>query len=392
MHAQAQHIEQAVRSHEEKLYVREHKVAMGQLCGIEEATLEEICACDPAFFPKVWNLKRLLLLDTETTGLSGGAGTLAFEIGLGWFTEEGLTIRQIALRDYDQEKEMLGHLVDLLEGHDILVTYNGKSFDIPLLESRLILNGWRRDLRKLPHLDLLHCCRRVYGLRLQRCALKNMEEVILGKHRADDLPGAEAPGRFFDYLKTREFSLLQDVLSHNLEDVISLAQITGHLCSVYRKPQTLQCPEDLFGVAKMLEKAGKRLQAKEAYRLLGYSKLCAEGHYRLARLHRQDAEWDEATALWREMQRRSEGGIVPYLEIAKYYEHKLKDLPAALSCAMDGLNVLLSEAALSADWNAQDAQALRHRIERLQRKILVRQERRKDDGHSRESGRSACGR
>ena len=205
------------------------------LCGIEQTTLDDIHSLDPLFTGSSWDIRRVLFLDTETTGLSGGAGTVAFEIGLGFIDDRGMVIRQYIMRDYSEEPAMMAEIASLITRFDTIVSFNGKSFDLPLLESRMVMSRIRLPLTKMPHLDLLHAARRVYRLRLRRCNLASLEEAVLGQTRNDDLPGAQVPQRYFDYIRTKEFALLEDVLRHNLDDVRSLACLTGHLCHAFRR-------------------------------------------------------------------------------------------------------------------------------------------------------------
>lgn len=156
-------------------------------------------------------LESILFLDTETTGLSGGAGTIAFETGIGWFEGEHFVLRQFVLRDYNEEEPMLKAIYAALEGKQAVCTFNGKTFDMPLLASRMIMHRMRLPAA-LYQMDLLHACRRVWKMRLGRCNLGSLEEKVLGRAREDDLPGAQVPERFFTYLKTHDFSLFEDVL------------------------------------------------------------------------------------------------------------------------------------------------------------------------------------
>lgn len=354
-----------------ELWSQETLVPYDSLFGIEHSTLEEVCACDPLFRGEVWDPRKLLFFDTETTGLSGGAGTLAFLLGVAWLEENGLRIRQLMIRNYPQEREMLSFFADKLKDHDTLVTFNGKSFDLPLLESRLILNGMHTKASHLPHLDLLHACRRVYRLRLGRCTLRIMEEAILGKHRNNDIPGSEAPQRFFAFQKTGNFEPLLEVAKHNLEDVISLAQLTGHLCRVFRDPEALQYPEDRFSMARTLERTGDFERAADLYRKLSDGKLSSPAHSRLAEIKRRTGHPDEAVREWKAMIRQGSCGTPPYLSLAKYYEHTLHDYNQAMQFASDALNVAIDHRNLSSDGFDEELNEIRKRIERIRRKQFL---------------------
>lgn len=348
-------------------YVREHRVPIHELKGIEQTALDEIRACDPYFTGEHWDMTRLLFLDTETTGLSGGAGTIAFEIGVGYIQERQMIIRQYVMRDYCEEAAMLQDIASLLARFDTLVTFNGKTFDLPLLESRMIMHRIRTPITSLPHFDLLHACRRVYKLRLRRCNLASLEEALLGERREDDLPGSQVPQRYFDYLKTREFALLEDVLRHNKQDVQSLASLTGHLCAAFRHPEEIAHAEDLFSVGRTLERGGRMQQARKCYRILGRSSMSSHAHMRLAASYKRERDWNEALRSWQTMISCGEGGTWPYIEMAKYYEHVAKDVPRALSYAKAALSYELN-ASLISGMDEQRIAALHKRIERLKNK------------------------
>lgn len=353
---------------DDQFFTREYRVPISELRGIERTTLEDICACDPHFTGSRWDISKLLFLDTETTGLSGGAGTLAFEIGVGYIQGHYMVIRQYVMRDYSEEAAMLHDLANLIGGFDTLITFNGKTFDIPLLESRMIMQRIRPMLSELPHFDLLHACRRVYKLRLKRCNLATLEEAVLGQGRKEDLPGALVPQRYFDYLKTKEFSLLEDVLEHNRQDVQSLASLTGHLCSVFRSPQQLAYAEDIFSVGRTLERGGDVYRARKCYRILGHSSMSSKAHMHLAASFKRERNWEEAVSSWNDMIARAEGGVLPYIEAAKYYEHVMRDIPRALSYANAALAYELNMTLLRDEGQNETLSALHKRIDRLKKK------------------------
>ena len=354
---------------ETPFFCREHIVPLDGLRGIDRTTLEEIRACDPAFTGERWDVRKLLFLDTETTGLSGGAGTLAFEIGLGFIDARGMVIRQYVMRDYGEESAMLAEIASLLPRFDTLVTFNGKSFDIPLLESRMVMHRIRVHLTDWPHLDLLHACRRVYKLRLGRCSLSALEEAVLGESRTDDLPGAQVPQRYFDYLRTREFALLEDVLRHNRQDVESLASLTGHLCSAFREPEQLAHAEDAFCVGRTLLRGGHTEEGRRCHRILGMSSMSSQAHMVLSASYKKSREWASSVETWTAMIARGEGGTWPYVELAKYYEHTERDYARALRYAGAALSRALNLSPLGGD-DAEIA-TLRKRVERLKRKLAA---------------------
>lgn len=348
-------------------FCRERIVPLEELCGVEQVTLEEIRECDPLFAGSSWDIQRVLFLDTETTGLSGGAGTVAFEIGLGFIDHRGMVIRQYVMRDYAEEGPMLGEIASLFGRFDTVVSFNGKSFDLPLLESRMVMNRIRLPVTQMPHLDLLHAARRVYKLRLKRCNLASLEEAVLGQKRNDDLPGAQVPQRYFDYLKTGEFSLLEDVLRHNFDDVKSLASLTGHLCMVFRQPETLDHPQDIFGVGRTLMRGGNTQKARACFKILGKTTLSAQAHMHLAVSYKREKEWAQAKETYLSMIAQGDGGIWPYIELAKYYEHVAGNVDRALHYANGALVYALNTAPLWGE-NECETAMIRKRINRLKEK------------------------
>ena len=310
--------------------------------------------------------ERILYLDTETTGLAG-AGTVAFEVGLGWLAEDGFHVRQLVMRDYPEERFLLDEIVRMAENFDVICTFNGKTFDLPLLKNRFIMNRIRTDCLDKPHIDLLHIARRVWKLRLQRCNLTNLEEALLGIPRVDDLPGALVPERFFSYLKTGDFHLLDDVLTHNEQDIVSLQNLLCHMCRMYENPEQLRFDEDVYSMGVALDRFRHTEEARRCYQLAGGA-MHAASQSRLAQSYRRCGEKEEAVRIWQGMISRREGGTAPYIELAKYYEHTAKDYEAALDVVRQAM-IRLSEPTLFEDTAVQEERnALQYRYERLRRK------------------------
>ena len=316
--------------------------------------------------PADFDPERILYLDTETTGLAG-AGTVAFEVGLGWQAGNAFRVRQLVMRDYPEEKFLLEEIVRIAEQFDVVCTFNGKTFDLPLLKNRFIMNRIRTTCLDKPHIDLLHITRRVWKLRLQRCNLTNLEEALLGIPRVDDLPGAQVPERFFSYLKTGDFSLLDDVLEHNEQDIVSLQTLLSHMCRMYEHPDQLRFDEDVYSMGVALDRFRHTEEARRCYELAG-GEMHAASQSRLAQSYRRAGERDEAVRIWQGMIARREGGVAPYVELAKHYEHAEKDYQAAISVVRQAL-VRLAEPTLFEDASVQEARnALQYRYERLKRR------------------------
>ena len=340
--------------------------------GALELTAETLRMMSDREIPDGLDPRRILYLDTETTGL-GGSGTVAFLVGMGWLTDQGFEVHQFLMRDYPEEPFLLKHVAAGLEKFDVLCTFNGTTFDVPLLESRFLMNRMDRErLLALPHLDLLHMCRRLWKLRLGRCNLGHLEEVILGKPRVDDLPCSEVPQRYFTYLKTKQMSLLDDILKHNAQDIASLCVLLNHMADLYLHPEKIRFSEDVYSMGRALERINRTENARHCYRLARRGRMGDSAGAALAMSYRRGGEREQAAEVWREMIRDRRGGIVPYVELAKYEEHVRRDIPAALELTEKAL-LLISEPTLREGKTVQESKnELQYRRQRLIRKLKER--------------------
>jgi len=209
--------------------------------------LDDVPLPDPA---------KLVYLDTETTGLAGGTGTCAFLIGIGALEGSQFVLRQYFLRDYPEEKAVLAALAEALSRYEGIVTFNGKTFDLPLLETRYTLARMKAPFGGMIHLDLLHPARRLWKLRLASCELTNLERAILGIARDGDVPGSEIPQIYFDYLRTGNAQHLQPVFFHNALDMVTLAALAVEMARALREEEgSLASSLDLFSLSRILERA-----------------------------------------------------------------------------------------------------------------------------------------
>jgi hypothetical protein len=313
---------------------------------------------------------RLVFLDTETTGLAGGTGTCAFLIGIGNVEGMKFVVRQFFLRDYPEEKAMLEALAETLGAYEGIVTFNGKTFDVPLLETRYALARMKSPLDRLVHLDALHPARRLWKLRLESCKLTDLEEAILGISREGDVPGAEIPAIYFDYLRSGDARGLQPVFYHNALDVVSLAALTVELARALGDggAEALGSPLDLFSLSRILRTAGAKEKSISTCRQalaaglpqqiesLALKQLAAE----LKRKRQHDA----AVELWLELSRREPPFAVEALEeLAIHSEHYLRDLQQALEFTLAALARLEQQFSSIAQ-----RKRFARRLERLQRK------------------------
>ncbi|MDQ5987435.1 MAG: hypothetical protein CSYNP_03175 [Syntrophus sp. SKADARSKE-3] len=323
--------------------------------------LVAILANDPVLTD--FDLQQGLFLDTETTGLSGGTGTVAFLIGLGWFEGAAFITKQLFARDYGEEKATLAYLQTMAREKRFLVTFNGKSFDVNLLATRFIMNRLPDPLAALPHVDLIHSSRRIFSHRLADRSLGSLEDSLLGFRREGDIPGFEIPGRYFDWLRRRDGRLMADVFEHNRFDILSMAALLSHLTDVIDPDgdKSGHHPGDLLAAGRLFLNRGI---ADDACRLLDL--VNASGHRPSARdacremslLHKRGARWPQAVDLWEEMIRRDPGDIFALIELAKWCEHRSHDLDRAITLTRLALSHADGDSEISRD-------DIAHRLRRL---------------------------
>jgi len=311
---------------------------------------------------------RLLYLDTETTGLAGGTGTYAFLVGAGFFEADRFVLKQLFMRDLDEEPALIAAIEGLLADFDGVVTYNGRGFDLPLLETRFILSR-RPWPHHLWHLDLLPSARRLWSSRLPDCRLPTIEAHVLGLDRIDDVPGALIPSLYFRYLRSRRAEELQPVFEHNRLDVLSLVALTGWVARALVNPERVALtPEEYVGLGRLWEEvdAERGLECYRAALTRGLGSPVRERVLlRLALRAKREARWHEACRLWEAAISQGSGFQPrPWEELAKYYEHRHRDLSAA--------HRVTSLALVEADARGAPATVrslLAHRLSRLRRRL-----------------------
>jgi len=324
--------------------------------------------------------ERLVYLDTETTGLAGGTGTCAFLIGVGTVEGTQFVVRQFFLRDYPEEKAVLCALAGILDSFEGLVTYNGKTFDVPLLETRYTLARLKSPFGRLLHLDALHPARRLWKLRLESCKLTDLESAVLGIGREGDVAGSEIPGIYFDYLRTGDPRGLEPVFYHNALDIMTLAAVTVELARAIGDAGTLDSPVDLFSLSRMLETAGSRDQSvATCQRALSGGlpeEIEARALHQLALQYKRQRQPQLAVETWLELSRRASPLALEALEeLAMHYEHHQRDPQSAMEFTLAALERLERRGApCGRPGRAQgpplqtDIKRFTHRLERLQRK------------------------
>lgn len=315
----------------------------------------------------------LVFLDTETSGLAGGTGTYAFLIGVGRFEGDHFYLAQFFMRDPAEEPAQLAALSDFLHDCDALVTFNGKAFDVPLLNTRYILHNRATPLESLAHLDLLPLARRLWRDRLPSRALGQLEIHILGATRAqDDVPGWLIPTLYFNYLRSGDARPLQGVFYHNAMDVLAMAALLTHVAQLLADPlhTALEHGLDVVALGKLFEDMGYLEKAAQLYeRGLGYNNLPEAAYWdtqqRLALLHRRQGNLAAAVEVWRLAAAGRQ--VYAHVELAKFYEHQARDYPEALRWTQAALALVTAPTFPRYErshWLAD----LKHRLGRLQRK------------------------
>lgn len=300
-------------------------------------------------------MEQVCFFDTETTGLSGGAGSMIFQAGIGYFEGNTLIVDQFFISSPVEEPEFLSALNEIFASHPTVVTYNGKSFDIPLLNTRLVLN--RMTEQELNVIDLLHASRAIWKHQLSSFRLSDVEQNVLGIFRKNDLPGAMVPGVYRDYILGRDTGAILEVLRHNHQDIVSLALLLKHLAAACKSQDN---PHVLLALAR------KHFQNKDSDACIDAASRCLHGQVpekvraetlMLASLAlKRRGELPRAARVWAKLNTWQ-----AKIELAKYLEHRKKDYAGALAV----VNRLLASPSLSFSVR----KALLYRKTRLQRKL-----------------------
>jgi uncharacterized protein YprB with RNaseH-like and TPR domain len=318
----------------------------------------------------------LAFLDTETTGLAGGTGTYAFLIGVGRFEGDQFRLVQFFMRDPTEEPAQLAALDDFLQPCEALVTFNGKAFDVPLLNTRYIVHRRATPLTSPGHLDLLPLARRLWRDRLPSRALSQLEIHILGATRTqEDTPGWLIPTLYFNYLRNGDARPLKGVFYHNAMDVLAMAALLTHMAQLLADPlvTVIEHGLDVVALGRLFEELGHLENAVQLYeRGLGYNNLPEEAYWdaqqRLALAQRRRGNFEAAVEVWRLAAQGRQ--VYAHIELAKFYEHQARDYQEALrwtQAALDLVNAPNSRRYERNQWLAD----LKHRLARLQRKLRV---------------------
>lgn len=326
---------------------------------------------------------RTVFIDLETTGISGGAGTLAFLVGCGYFDFGAFQVRQFLLTSYSAERALLAAVAEFFEGADLIVTYNGKTFDVPVMETRWSFHRMSMPLDGVPHFDMLHPARRLWSTRAGQgaddggCRLSTLERVLFDVRRVGDVPGFEIPSRFFRFLRSGDPRPLEPVLEHNRLDLVSLAAVTARAVRLAQEgADACGDAREALALGRVYERSGNLEAAESCYRRACGAEgldVRAEALYRLGLRLRRARRFADAADCWRALLDLTEplrARRVPAMRalrnfaaeaLAIHHEHRDRDLSAARELALFALE--------EAKECGSRVDGIRYRLARLERKI-----------------------
>lgn len=315
----------------------------------------------------------MLFVDLETTGLAGGAGTYAFLVGCAWFQGAIFRTRQFFLSSFNAERVLLEAVAEAAGEAAVVVTYNGKSFDLPLIETRFVLHRMPTPFAEMPHVDMVHPARRLWRsdeTEESSCRLTALEETLCGHRREGDVPGFEIPSRYFHYVRSGDARGLAAVMEHNRLDLLSLALVTAHASQLLEDgPAAARTAREALGIGRLYERAGLSADARAAFAraadMPGADSVTqAEALRALAVLSRRERRYEEAAAAWQRILelRRCPPQIVrdAMVALAVHHEHRLRDPQAARTLALQSMML---------PHTPSRREALAHRVARLDRKL-----------------------
>ena len=334
----------------EKLYERHRRHGSIGIADLEDMSadlLEPISSGQIRSIP----VEKWCFLDTETTGLAGGSGTYAFLIGVGRVTPEGFRIRQFFMREFGEEPSQLSALQEHLKQFEVLITYNGRTYDQPLLETRFRMVRQRPPFSALEHLDLLFGARRLWNLRFDSCRLVDLENQILGVERQGDLPGELIPYFYFEYLRTHEILRLMPIFHHNAVDILTLACLTAIVPRAFQSPERVEFSHgaEMVGLARWWRQAEQHENALALFRQALERNLPDELLFRtmwdIAALEKKLGREHAALPMLTDLAgSRNPWRAAAFTELAKYYEHRERNYAMALEMARNAFDLDPSEA------------------------------------------------
>lgn len=308
-----------------------HCVILNKLCEVDSKSFVLMAKDEGCAFLSPGDL---LFIDTETTGLAGGSGTYAFLVGIGFLENDKFRIKQYFMHSFEAEKALLWDLLNTFQKFKAFVSFNGKSYDIPLLRNRFILNRIDYEWEQKKHIDLLHSSRRFWKTIYSDNSLQGLEKNVLGFKRLDDIPGSEIPGRFFDYLTTKSAKNIKPIMQHNVMDILSMVSLIIIQNDIIQTPHESNILFDSIGLIKSYENTGRDVEAVKSINEMISEKKETRDFKLLLRssyIYKRLKKHNKAFEIWKDLVENYhtfDPNI--YIEIAKYKEHVLKDYAGAV--------------------------------------------------------------
>jgi uncharacterized protein len=360
LHGEEVRTEHGVHYETEKLYERQRRHGSIGIVDLEDLSGDLL---DPISNGQIRGVPpaRWCFLDTETTGLMGGSGTYAFLIGVGRITPQGFRVRQFFMRDYSEEASQLSALTEHLKQFEVLITYNGRTFDQPLLETRFRMVRQRPPFSALEHLDLLFGARRLWNLRFDSCRLVDLENQILGVERQGDLPGEMIPYVYFEYVRTHEIFRLMPVFHHNAIDILTLACLTAIVPRAFHGQAEFSHGAEMVGLARWWRQADQHENALALFRQAIQKNLPDDLLFRtlwdIAALEKKLGREHAALPVLTDLAAsRNPWRGAAFVELAKYYERRERNFALALEMTRSAMELAPSE-------------ALQRRVARLEKRV-----------------------
>lgn len=332
---------------------------------------------EPKSSPVPFDPAQAAFFDCETTGLAGGVGTYAFLVGVGYLSEDEFVVEQYFMQDFHQERAVLQAVAERLSGFRFLVSYNGKCYDLPLLETRWTIHRMDFDSGQWTHVDLLYPCRRLWKRRLGDCSLGNVEDRILGVRRKMDVPSYMVPQIYFDYLRSGELEPLVPVFHHNLYDILTLLRLAILIDNTLEDStfEKIQDPIDLYSLGRIHRNLGNHEASVRCFERALSERPSPELHLdiqlHLSYLQKRSGCLEAAADIWHGL---IEGdfpfSVSAHEELAKYYEHRRKDYHKALFLVDGAVSYLSCDPSLSVSpGQKRRLDSFEYRKSRLRRKI-----------------------
>jgi uncharacterized protein len=324
-------------------------------------------------FSKPINIKDILFFDLETTGLAGGAGTYPFLVGIAFFEDNKFKVVQYFLPEYDRDIYAYLDIKKYAQNKSILGSFNGKSYDYPLLKNRFILNRFDDMFKKYNHIDLLHLSRRIWKNSLDNCSLGNIEQQIFKFSRLNDIEGYLIPHTYFDYLQSGNYDDIVNIILHNEQDLVSLGRLIFHLSQIENEVENPKINDsEIVSLFDTAVKSNTLIKSKYYFDLIKNRKISLPNKlmFNYSLLLKKNTEWDTCMNIWEKLTQSENFALQAFEELAKYHEHRSKDISQAVQYINRAFGVINVVSELNNnDYGILKKSEFEHRKNRLNKKL-----------------------